>query len=120
MEDEKFLEANEQYLEELRHDLENNDQRDEKEKLEINDELSRIMNEVQRCYEKSSEENSKMIKIQMDENKQILLSNQKLKTENYELNSLLENTQDNVRHLQKKMSILQDQKVRIIFLSNLY
>lgn len=114
MDDGHLIETSEKYLQELKLELENNETRSDSDELEKNDDISRVKNEVERCYENILEEKSKLIKDKMEENSQVLILNQKLTMENDELNFALKNSENNVRHLQKEICILQDNKVNIV------
>lgn len=117
--DGNLIEASEQCLEKLRHELENNETcgNGDSEDLETNDDLLRVKKEFEGCYDNILKTNSKIIKTQLEENNKLSISNQKLTIENDELICSLKNYENNVKHLQEKMCILHNENVSInIFL----
>lgn len=119
MDNGNLLETSEQYLQQLKYELENDETcagSDEQQ----DDNLLRVKNDVQRCYEKIVEEKSEIIKHQMDKNNQVMISYQQLSMKHNELICKLENSENNVRHLQKEICMLQDKKVSIVLCVHIY
>jgi hypothetical protein len=114
MDNGNLIQTSEQYLQQLKYELKNNESCVGSDEQQQNDDLLRVKNDVQRCYEKLLEEKSQIIKNQMDENNQVTISYQQLSMKHNELICKLENSENNVRHLQKEICMLQDEKVSIV------
>lgn len=116
IENENFIQFGKQYLQQMKDELDNNETCSESDELKNTDDLPRFKKEVQRCYEETLDENSKIIKNQMDENNQVTNSYRKLAMKHNKLICALQKSENNVKHLQKELSLLRDIKVSIVFL----